>query len=75
MHAPLLCVVDHNTNAAVDEGVSGTLKCEGGVSVDSVASSGADVCGTLCARDYKGVGDQDIGEGKVIVQWDTSSEG
>lgn len=30
MHAPLLCVVDHNTNAAVDEGVSGTLKCGGG---------------------------------------------
>lgn len=75
MHAPLLCVADDNANAAVDDDVSGTLKCGGGVAVDSIASNGADVCGTLCARDYKGVGDQDIGEGKVIVQWDTSSEG
>ena len=32
-------------------------------------SNGSDVAGTLCARDHKGVGDQDIGEGKVIVQW------
>lgn len=75
MHAPLLCVADDNSNAAVDDDVSGTLKCGGGVAVDSIASNGADVCGTLCARDYKGVGGQDIGEGKVIVQWDTSSEG
>lgn len=71
----VVCVADDNANAAVDFDVSGTLKCGGGVSVDSVASNGADVIGTLCARDCKGVGDQDIGEGKVIVQWDTSSEG
>lgn len=71
----VLCVADDNANAAVGGDVCGTLKCGGGVSLDSIASNGLDVCGTLCARDWKGVGDQDIGEGKVIVQWDTSSEG
>lgn len=69
----IVCVADDNANAAVDFDVSGTLKCGGWVSVDSVASNGADVCGTLCARDYKGVGDQDIGEGKVIVQWERTA--
>lgn len=30
-------------------------------------SNGDDVCGTLCARDYKGVGSQYVSEGKVIA--------
>lgn len=47
----------------------------GGVALDSIASNGMDFVGALCARDYKGIGNQDIGEGKVIAQWDTSSEG
>lgn len=63
--APLLCVADDNANAAVDEDLCGTLKVGGG----ALNSNGSDVAGTLCARDHKGVGDQDVGEGKVIVQW------
>ena len=41
----------------------------GGVAVNSVfTSSGEEVVGSLYARDYKGIGNQDIGEGKVICQ-------
>lgn len=40
----------------------------GGGSDDCVASNGEDVIGALCARDFKGVGSQYVGEGKVIVQ-------
>lgn len=32
-----------------------------------VTSSGDDMVGALCARDYKGIGNQDIGEGKVLI--------
>ena len=35
---------------------------------DCVASNGDDVIGALCARDFKGVGSQFVGEGKVVVQ-------
>lgn len=49
-------------------------QARGGAPVSSLPSSGEDYIGTLCARDYKGPGNQDIGEGKVIVQWDTSSD-
>lgn len=35
---------------------------------DCVASNGEDVIEALCARDFKGVGSQYVGEGKVIVQ-------
>lgn len=31
-----------------------------------VTSSGDDLVGSLCARDYKGVGSQSVGEGKVL---------
>lgn len=65
--APLLCAADDNANAAVDEDLCGTLKAGGG----ALNSNGTDLAGTLCARDWKGVGDQDVSEGKVIVQWDT----
>ena len=37
---------------------------------DCVASNGEDVIGALCARDFKGVGSQYVGEGKVIMQRD-----
>ena len=36
------------------------------------SSNGTDVVGALCARDYKGVGEQYVGEGKVICTTDTS---
>lgn len=35
-------------------------------------SNGEDVVGALCARDYKGVGNEYVGEGKVICQTRTS---
>lgn len=37
---------------------------------DCVASNGEDVIGSLCARDFKGVGSQYVDDGKVIVQED-----
>lgn len=38
-----------------------------GYVVRCVSSNGDDVIGALCARDYKGVGTQYVGEGKVIA--------
>lgn len=67
-------MADDAAKSAVDDDMCGTLKRGGGAPVSSLPSSGEDYIGTLCARDYKGPGNQDIGEGKVIVQWDTSSD-
>lgn len=61
-------MADDNARSAVDENLSGSLKVGGGSAVRCVSSNGADVVGALCARDYKGVGSQYVGEGKVIVQ-------
>lgn len=35
---------------------------------DAIASNGESVVGSLCARDFKGVGSQYVSEGKVICQ-------
>ena len=69
---PILCVADDNVNAAIDENLCGSLKV-GGVSLHSLPSNGEDVIGALCARDFKGVGNQYVSEGKVIVQWNEST--
>lgn len=62
---PVVCMADDNVNASVDEDLAGTLKCGGG---QSVASNGRDYVGALTARDYKGVGNEYVQEGKVICQ-------
>jgi len=36
--------------------------------VNAQASNGEEIVGALCARDYKGVGDEYVQEGKVICQ-------
>lgn len=41
------------------------LEGRGGVAVNS---NGEMVVGTLCARDWKGVGNEYVNEGKVICQ-------
>lgn len=56
---PIVCMSSDTSNAAVDEDVAGTLH---------VGGAAADCIGPLCARDYKGVGNQYVQEGKVICQ-------
>jgi hypothetical protein len=63
-----VCMADDNAKTAIDVDMCGSLKV-GGVPVGSVlASNGEPVVGALCARDYKGVGSQFVGEGKVVCQ-------
>lgn len=70
----VVCLADDNANAAVDVDMCGALKVGGGGSVRSYASNGEEVVGSLCARDYKGVGNEYVGEGKVICQVHGSCE-
>ena len=53
-----MCMSSDTSNAAIDEDMAGTLHVGGG----------ADCVGALCARDYKGVGNQYVQEGKLICQ-------
>lgn len=57
---PIVCMSSDTSNAAIDEDVAGTLHVGGGVADDC--------CGPLCARDYKGVGNQYVQEGKLICE-------
>ena len=68
----IMCIADDNANAAIDVNLCGSLKVGGGGSVHSYASNGEEIVGALCARDYKGVGNEYVGEGKVICQVRTS---
>ena len=61
----VVCAADDNGKAAVEEDLCGSLKVGGGVAVNS---NGEGVVGALCARDYKGVGNEYVNEGKVICQ-------
>lgn len=70
---PIICVADDNVNAAIDENLCGSLKVGGGSTLHSLPSNGEDIIGALCARDFKGVGNQYVSEGKVIVQWNEST--
>jgi hypothetical protein len=70
---PVICVADDNVNAAIDEDMSGSLKVGGGQTLRSLPSNGDDVVGALCARDFKGIGNQYVSEGKVILQWNEST--
>lgn len=65
---PIVCMADDNAKAAIDEDICGSLKVGGGSDVHSFASNGNDFIGPICARDYKGVGNEYFNEGKVICQ-------
>lgn len=62
---PIVCAADDNGKTAVEDDLCGSLKVGGGVALNS---NGEMVVGTLCARDWKGVGNEYVGEGKVICQ-------
>jgi hypothetical protein len=49
------------------DGRAGTQKASGGDLGGAVKPSYMKTVGSLCARDYKGVGSQYVEEGKVIV--------
>ncbi len=58
-------MADDNAKSAIDVDQCGSLKVGGGVTVNS---NGQGIVGALCARDWKGVGSEYVGEGKVICQ-------
>ena len=58
----VFCAANTTAGASIDDDMCGALLAEGGC----LASNGEDFVGALCARDCKGIGSQDIGEGKVI---------
>jgi len=62
---PIICCVDDNGKTAIEEDMCGSLKVGGGSAVNS---NGEMVVGALCARDFKGVGNEYVSEGKVICQ-------
>lgn len=66
----VICVSDDQAHSAIDVDMSGSLKVGGGCAVNS---AGTDYVNALCARDYKGIGNQDIGDGKLICQFTCSS--
>ena len=59
-----------------DGTISGALSAQPGMKqttyvaqrINAQASNGEEIVGALCARDYKGVGDEYVQEGKVICQ-------
>lgn len=57
----VVCMVNDTSNAAVNDDLAGTLLAGGGFAA-------ADCIGPLCARDYKGVSDEYVDEGKVICE-------
>lgn len=62
---PIVCAADDNGKTAIEEDLCGSLKVGGGVALNS---NGEMVVGALCARDYKGVGNEYVSEGKVICE-------
>ena len=61
----IVCAADDNGKTAIEEDMCGALKVGGGVALNS---NGEMVVGTLCTRDWKGVGNEYFNEGKVICQ-------
>lgn len=58
------CMATTHTNTAIDTDMTGTLTHHAHKDAPVVYQ---DTVGSLCARDYKGVGNQYVDEGKVIV--------
>lgn len=61
------CATDGSKQFIDNQSVSGGRLLLDPRREECVASNGDDVIGALCARDYKGVGTQFVGEGKVIA--------
>lgn len=55
-----ICLGDDNAHASCDEGMSGSASIV-------CASNGQDVVNAMCAADAKGVGNQIVADGKVVV--------
>lgn len=74
-HSPavLYCMSNMQAHTPIDNDLCGTLLRDGDHPY-ICASNGSDVVGTLAARDYKGVGNEFVAEGKVICQRATSCE-
>lgn len=64
------CVYGQSSFGQYTDGC-GTLKANGG-DIGGGQRNTCDTVGSLCARDYKGVGSQYVDEGKVIVQKNSS---
>ena len=62
---PIVCAADDNGKTAINDDLCGSLKVGGGVTVNS---NGQGIVGALCARDWKGVGNEYVNEGKVICR-------
>ena len=62
-----VCMADDNGKSAVDVEMCGSLKVGGGSAASCVASNGDSITGPLCARDFKGVGNEYVSEGKVVM--------
>ena len=56
----IICVGSDMANAPIDEDIAGTLTAH----CDAAFIN--DIVGPLCARDYKGVGNEYVDEGKLI---------
>ena len=57
---PIVCLGSDSSKASIDTDLCSTLHVGGGVAVDCV--------GALCARDFKGVCNQYVDEGKLICE-------
>ncbi len=63
----VVCMADASAKAAIDEDLCGTLHVGGDAPTVTFASNSKDYVAALQARDYKGVGNQYVADGKVIT--------
>ena len=61
---PIICVGNDTANAPIDEDISGTL-LSASCSRSFIA---AEISGCLCADDYKGINNQYVADGKVVIE-------
>lgn len=70
MGGEVYSIVNDAAGASVGVDMVGTLLSGGGFSTDSCGANR--IVGPLCARDYKGVGNQYVNEGKLVTAMDSS---
>ena len=63
---PVICMASDTSNAAIDNDLCGTIHVGGG---GRSVRDYPEIIGALQARDFKGVGNQYVQDGKVIVQF------
>lgn len=62
LERPIVCLGSDSSKASADEDMSGTLHVGGGVAARSHTNA-------LCADDAKGINNQYVSDGKVIVEY------